>query len=224
MTKSWKQFADTLHRPTQDDDVKRVGSSDSSTRKRYNSEYGTETVDIYDEEARPIRDPSIAPSGLGSRRGPTGSDGTEYTNHTMLTNLPEPKESMDHQPYLNSAQPPPPIISEPEPEPQEESSPPQNRFRFGRPRPNRPPNSFDNHRPRPSFDRSRTSMDRMRPSFEQSGEMTSAYDLMRLESSHSGVREMGSSEREPAGHRFLPRFRRSTVGSRMSRISNKSDK
>lgn len=40
-------------------------------------------------------------------------------------------------------------------------------------------------RPRPSYDRMRASMDRMRPSFEQSGDITSAAMLTRMESSQS---------------------------------------
>lgn len=39
-------------------------------------------------------------------------------------------------------------------------------------------------RPRPSYDRIRASMDQLRPSFEQSGDMTSAAMLTRMESSH----------------------------------------
>ncbi|KFY27602.1 hypothetical protein V493_03403 [Pseudogymnoascus sp. VKM F-4281 (FW-2241)] len=42
-------------------------------------------------------------------------------------------------------------------------------------------------RPRPSYDRIRASMDQLRPSFEQSGDLTSAAMLTRMESSHYSV-------------------------------------
>ncbi|OBT82867.1 hypothetical protein VE02_08568 [Pseudogymnoascus sp. 03VT05] len=42
-------------------------------------------------------------------------------------------------------------------------------------------------RPRPSYDRIRASMDQLRPSFEQSGDLTSAAMLARMESSHYSV-------------------------------------
>lgn len=57
-------------------------------------------------------------------------------------------------------------------------------FERGRP-------SFD--RPRPSFDRARLSMDRVRPSFEQAPDFTSAAQLMRMESSQSGVSPVSPS-------------------------------
>ena len=49
----------------------------------------------------------------------------------------------------------------------------------------RPLSTISVARARPSFDRLRTSMDRTRPSFESCRDMTSAYDLSRVESTHS---------------------------------------
>ena len=53
--------------------------------------------------------------------------------------------------------------------------------------------------PRPSFDRMRSSMDQLRPSFEALRDMTSASQLSRIESSHSGSTRMTPAHsREPS--------------------------
>ncbi|KAI6786517.1 hypothetical protein KC335_g19255, partial [Hortaea werneckii] len=136
------------------------------------------------EDMRPIYPPSVAPTATThNARSQNGSDGTDYTGHSIDRAFPPA--------YSGSSPvaPAPPAFNVEDTEPAPAAARP----------------SID--RPRPSFDRLRSSMDRTRPSFEASRDFTSAAYLSRVESSQS----RGERPRDVGGQQTRESSRRRDV-------------
>ncbi|KAI7460085.1 phospholipid-translocating P-type ATPase [Hortaea werneckii] len=136
------------------------------------------------EDMRPIYPPSVAPTATThNARSQNGSDGTDYTGHSIDRAFPPA--------YSGSSPvaPAPPAFNVEDTEPAPAAARP----------------SMD--RPRPSFDRLRSSMDRTRPSFEASRDFTSAAYLSRVESSQS----RGERPRDVGGQQTRESSRRRDV-------------
>ncbi|KAI7292995.1 aminophospholipid-translocating P4-type ATPase, partial [Hortaea werneckii] len=136
------------------------------------------------EDMRPIYPPSVAPTATThNARSQNGSDGTDYTGHSIDRQYPPA------YPASSPTAPTPPAFNVEDTEPAPASARP----------------SMD--RPRPSFDRLRSSMDRTRPSFEASRDFTSAAYLSRVESSQS----RGERPRDVGGQHTRESSRRRDV-------------